>query len=461
MTSERRVVVIGGGVTGLTAAFSILADSHLPTQVTVLEASPRVGGLIRTSPFAGLPAVDEGADAFLTRVPWAMQLAADLGLSAALTSPTGVGAYVWHDGLHEIPGDILMGVPAKMRAFAFSRLFTPRGKVRAALEPLVPRLPHDDSIGKLMRRRFGREVHEHLVDPLVGSIYAADTDRFSLEAVPQINALTSQRSLLLAAGAARKAPTQSGPVFAVPMKGMGSLVDTLAARVGSLGGDIRTGAAVREITRTHDGYMVVTNDSTLSCDAVVVATPAKHSATFVQSLDGVASEQLAAWDHASVVMVTMTVPAAQWKPEWTGSGYLVPKPDQRWVTAVSFGSNKWAHWQPADGSKVLRVSLGRDGMDVMHHDDGTIMNLTLADLKHHLGVDFTPGEVRITRWTDSFPQYRPHHFARLAQLEAGLQQRAPGVFLAGASFRGIGIPACVQQARGAAVSVLAHLDTHG
>ena len=172
MTSERRVVVIGGGVTGLTAAFSILADSHLPTQVTVLEASPRVGGLIRTSPFAGLPAVDEGADAFLTRVPWAMQLAADLGLSAALTSPTGVGAYVWHDGLHEIPGDILMGVPAKMRAFAFSRLFTPRGKVRAALEPLVPRLPHDDSIGKLMRRRFGREVHEHLVDPLVGSIYA-------------------------------------------------------------------------------------------------------------------------------------------------------------------------------------------------------------------------------------------------------------------------------------------------
>ena len=460
MTSERRVVVVGGGVTGLTAAFSILADAHVPTQVTVLESAPRVGGLIRTSPFAGLPAVDEGADAFLTRVPWAMQLSADLGLSAALTSPTGVGAYVWHNGLHEIPGDILMGVPAKVRSFALSGLFSPRGKVRAAIEPLLPRLPHDDSVGKLMRRRFGREVHERLVDPLVGSIYAADTDAFSLEAVPQINALTSQRSLLLAAGAARKAPVQPGPVFATPLKGLGSLIDTLAARVTSLGGEIRTGARVSDITRTHDGYMVVTNDAALSCDAIVVATPAKHSANFVRPLDAAAAVQLGEWDHASVIMVTMAVPASQWKREWSGSGYLVPKPDQRWVTAASFGSNKWAHWAPADGSKVLRVSLGRDGMDVMHHDDDTVMNLTLADLKHHLGVDFTPGEVRITRWADSFPQYRPHHFARLAQIEAGLQQNAPGVFLAGASFRGIGIPACVQQARSAASSVLAHLDTH-
>jgi len=460
VTQERRVVVIGAGVTGLTTAFSVLADARRPTQVTVLESAGHTGGLIRTSPFAGLPGVDEGADAFLTRVPWAMQLAADLGLGAALTSPTGVGAYVWHDGLHEIPGDILMGVPAKMRAFATSRLFSTRGKLRAAVEPLLPRVPHDDSVGALVRRRFGREVHERLVDPLVGSIYAADTDSFSLEAVPQINALTSQRSLLLAAAEARKAPSQGGPVFAVPMRGMGSLVETLADRVASLGGEIRTGAAVTEISRHREGYLVTTVDSAFECDAVVVASPARHSAAFVRPLSEDASRQLAAWDHASVVMVTLAVPASQWRSKWTGSGYLVPKPDQRWVTAVSFGSNKWAHWAPADGSRILRVSLGRDGMDVMHHDDDTLLNLTLADLKHHLGVDFAPTETRITRWRESFPQYRPHHFARLSLLEATLQQAAPGVVLAGASFRGIGIPACVQQARAAASSVLARLDTH-
>ena len=459
MTRERRVVIVGAGVTGLTTAFSILGDTSEPTQVTVLEARPRVGGLIKSSPFAGLPAVDEAVDAFLTRVPWGVQLAADLGLSGAMTSPTGVGAYVWHNGLHEIPGDVLMGVPAKVSAFATSGLFSWRGKARAALEPLLPRVPHDDSIGKLMRRRFGREIHERLVDPLVGSIYAGDTDHFSLEAVPQINALTNGRSLLAAAARARKAPAQAGSPFTTPLKGMGSLIETLAARVQSLGGDIRTGSTVREITRTRDGYMVITNDAALECDAVVLATPAKHTAGFVAPLDATASQQLSTWDHASVVMVTMAVAPSQWKREWTGSGYLVPKPDQRWVTAASFGSNKWAHWNPADGSRILRVSLGRDGMDVMHHDNDTLLNLTLADLKHHLGVDFAPLETRLTRWTESFPQYRPHHFQKLASLEAGLAQSSPGVFLAGASYRGIGVPACVQQGRAAAANVIAHLDT--
>ena len=457
MSKERRVVVIGAGVTGLTTAFSILADANEPTSVTVLESSPRIGGLIKTSPFAGLPAVDEAADAVLTRVPWAVQLLADLGLSGALTSPAAAGAYVWHNGLHTIPGDILMGVPARARAFVRSGLFSPAGKLRGALEPLLPRLPHDDSIGKLIRRRFGNEIHERLVDPLVGSIYAADTDAFSLEAVPQINALTSRRSLLTAASAARKTPAQPGPVFVAPLRGMGSMVETLGARAQALGADIRTGSTVNAVERTHDGYTVMTDAATLACDAVVIATPARRSANFVRPLDNSLAQDLAAWDHSSVVMVTMTVPASQWRKEWTGSGYLVPKPDQRWVTAASFGSNKWAHWAPTDGSMVLRVSLGRDGMDVMHHDDDTLVNLTLADLKHHLGVDFTPGEIRLTRWTESFPQYRPHHFSRLARMEAELRQSSPGVFLAGASYRGIGVPACVQQGRTAAVEVLAHL----
>ena len=459
MSKERRVVIVGAGITGLTAAFSILGDSNQPTSVTVLEAQPRVGGLIKSSPFAGLPAVDEAVDAFLTRVPWGVQLAADLGLAGAMTSPTGVGAYVWHKGLHEIPSDVMMGVPAKISAFALSGHFSPAGKLRAAMEPLLPRLPHDDSIGKLRRRRFGREIHERLTDPLVGSIYAGDTDRFSLEAVPQINALTSGRSLLVQAAKARSAPAQAGSPFTTPLKGMGSLIETLAARVQSLGADIRTGSPVREITRTRDGYLVLTNDAAVECDAVVLATPARHTAGFVAALDSAASQQLATWDHASVVMVTMSVSPSQWNPEWTGSGYLVPKPDQRWVTAASFGSNKWAHWNPADGSKILRVSLGRDGMDVMHHDDDALLNLTLADLKHHLGVDFSPIETRLTRWTESFPQYRPHHFQKLAQLEAGLATSAPGLFLAGASYRGIGVPACVQQGRTAAANVIAHLDT--
>jgi oxygen-dependent protoporphyrinogen oxidase len=168
---------------------------------------------------------------------------------------------------------------------------------------------------------------------------------------------------------------------------------------------------------------------------------------------------LAKWTHASVVLITLAIPASQWPAHLTGSGYLVPKPDQRWVTAASFGSNKWAHWRPTDGSMIVRVSLGRDGLDVMHFDDDKLVNLALADMKLHLGVDLQPTEVRISRWAESFPQYRPHHFARLTEIEQSLGAQAPGVAFAGASYRGIGIPACVQQARTASTAIHEHLSS--
>lgn len=461
MSPARHVVVVGAGVSGLTTALTLLADAPGPLSVTVLEAKPSVGGLIRTSPFAGLPAVDEAADAFLTRVPWAAQLASQLGLGAALTSPTGAHASVWHDGMHSIPGDLLLGVPAKVRSFAMTGLISPRGKIRAALEPLLPRTAARDSIGHYVRARFGNEIHERLVDPLVGSIYAADTDNFSLAAVPQLASLTEGRSLLLSAGRARRnaaaAADPSAPIFGAPLRGMGALIDTLHERFVALGGRVHVSAAVDSVERAGNGFTVHAGGNAFVCDGVVIASPARHSAGFVQSVDPGASRLLAQWDHASVVLITLAVPARQWPAHLTGSGYLVPKPDQRWVTAASFGSNKWAHWRPADGSMIVRVSLGRDGLDVMHFDDDELIGLALADMKRHLGVDLEPTEVRMSRWAESFPQYRPYHFDRLADIERSLRENAPGVFLAGASYRGIGIPACVQQARAASESMLSHL----
>lgn len=461
VTHSRHVVVIGGGVSGLTSALTLLSESPEQMSVTVLDANPHVGGIIRTSPFAGLPAVDEAADAFLTRVPWASQLATEIGLGAALTSPTGAHAYVWHDGLHTIPGDLLLGVPAKMRSFATSRLISPRGKVRAALEPLLPRTTPKDCIGHYVRRRFGNEIHERLVDPLVGSIYAADTDNFSLEAVPQLEALTHQRSMLMAAASTRKksnaAAQSTSPIFGTPLRGMGALIDTLAERVVALGGTIRTSEHVENIERHGNAYTVSTAHTTLACDAVIVASPAKKSASFIRGLDKHAADILQKWDHASVVLITLAIPAHQWPSHLTGSGYLVPKPDQRWVTAASFGSNKWAHWRPEDGSMIVRVSLGRDGLDVMHFDNDHLLNLALADMKLHLNADVEPTEVRTSRWAESFPQYRPHHFATLTEVEKAVNSHGGGIFFAGASYRGIGIPACIQQARQAGESALSHL----
>jgi len=456
------VVIIGGGITGLAAAHRV--QTLVPgAEVTVIEESASTGGLIRTSAFAGLP-IDEGADAFLVRVPWARDLAIELGLGEQLVAPNAVHASIWHGSLHPIPSDLVLGVPSNPAALAAGHLFSIRGRLRAAVEPLLPRTrDHRDSVGELIRARFGREIHERLVDPLVGSIYAADTDHFSLEAVPQIAQLATSRSLLMAAQRARAAATAGGQIFATPVGGMATVTDAAAAAVLEAGGTICTSTAATGIVRTNRGggetsYVVNTTGGDVTADAVVLAAPARVAAGLVRALSPEAHRALSLWTHASVVLVTLAVEAAQWPSHLGGSGYLVPKPDQRWVTAVSFGSNKWAHWRPADGSRILRVSLGRDGADVMHNDDDTILGLTLADLKHHLGTDFEPNEVRITRWNRSFPQYRPHHFSRLSRIEAELAQSAPGVFLAGASYRGIGIPACVQQGRAAAASVLAHLD---
>ena len=469
------VVVVGAGVTGLAAARRVL-NSAPGANVTVLESAAATGGLVRTSGFAGLD-IDEGADAFLVRVPWARDLAVELGMATELVAPVAAAhASIWHDGLHRIPGDLVLGVPASIASLAAGNLFSIRGRLRAAIEPLLPRTEdHRDCIGELIRARFGREVHERLVDPLVGSIYAADTDHFSLEAVPQIARLATSRSMLLAAQRARADAASStassgvagGQVFAAPRGGMATLTRALADAVATMGGTIRTSTEVVEVVRDDRGanntrrdegeYVVSTSTGEFRADAVILAAPARAAAGLVRSLSPDAHRALSLWTHASVVMITLAVSDDQWPARLDGSGYLVPKPDQRWVTAASFGSNTWAHWRPADGSRILRVSLGRDGLDVLDHDDDTLVNLALADLKHHLGVDLAPRHLRVTRWPRSFPQYRPGHFVRLAAIESALRSAAPGVVLAGASYRGIGIPACIQQADEAAARTVAHL----
>jgi len=460
MSEPRQVVIIGGGVAGLTSALTVLTNSSDPVNVTVLEAESTVGGRIRTSQFAGL-SIDEGPDAFLARVPWATQLASELGLGASMTSPTDAHASIWHNGMHDIPGDLMLGVPAKVRAFATSGLISPLGKLRAAIEPLLPTTTDTDSIGQYVRSRFGNQIQDRLVDPLIGSIYATDSDNFSMAAVPQIAGLTASRSMLLAAGRARAAVAKApaSPIFATPIRGIGALIELLTQRVTALGGHILTGESVSAIEKIDSGYTVSTSRGQHRADAIVVASPAKPSSQFVRPLDARAADLLGEWSHASVVLITMAIPASQWPARLKGSGYLVPKPDQRWVSAASFGSNKWAHWRPDDGSMILRVSLGRDGLEVMHFDNNKLINLALADMKLHLGVDMTPTEIRVTRWPESFPQYRPHHFARLAELEHSLGAAAPGIVFAGASYRGIGIPACVQQARAAGDATIAHLAT--
>jgi len=448
----RRVVIVGGGIAGLTVAerLSALVDTG-DVSVELRETTDRVGGKLRTTPFAGRAAVDEGADAFLARVPAGIGLAERVGLGDSLTSPTSANAAVWHERLHPIPDGLLLGVPGAITGLATSRLLSVRGKLRAALEPLLPRTRDDrDSIGRLVRARFGNEVHERLVDALVGSIYATDTDAFSLAMVPQLADLAGHRSLLLGARSTqRNRPSATDPVFYAPSAGMETLATATGAAAESRGATVRRGSAVKIIERDGNAWRV---DGDMA-DAVVLATPAAPTADLLATAESTLAESLRSMDHANVVIVTIAV--TEWPERLRGrSGYLVPKPDQGLVTAASFGSQKWAHW--SGDSEIVRVSLGRDGLDVMGHDDDALVDAAVTEVGRHVGLDLQPEVVRVSRWPLAFPQYRPGHQGWLAALDAATPA---GLFLTGASYRGIGVPACIADAERTASDVITFLES--
>lgn len=452
MTSERpRVAVIGGGITGLAAARAA-AEHTSPADVVVFEASERVGGKILTTAFAGVAAVDEGADAFLARVPWGTNLARAVGLGEQLVSPAAARAAVWWDTLHPIPEALLLGLPTELIALARSRLLTWGGKLRAATEPLRPRTSTGpDSLGTFVRARFGKQVHERLVDSLVGSIYAADTDQFSLAAIPQIaDIAASARSMLLAGRAARSKSVAQGPIFFTPNGGMGALATATSAAVAQAGGDLRLDTPVSELVADDGGWRV----NGEKFDSVVLACPAATVAMLLTNSAPKTASAIATIPTADVAIVTLALAASGWPARLAGlSGYLVPKPKQRFVTAVSFGSQKWTHWQTAD-SIVLRVSLGRDGLPVLHMSDDELAAAAVDEVGHHLGISLQPLQVRVSRWPAAFPQYRPHH----SELVAAATEALPsGLVLAGASYHGIGVPACIRSGQQAAAAVCGSL----
>ncbi len=447
-SGQQRVAVVGGGIAGLAAAHALVTSGEADQRpgVVVFERDGHFGGKLRTSPFAGHPAIDEGADAFLARIPWATQLAQQVGLGEQLVSPAARSAAVWWDALHTIPEGLLLGMPTEILALARSGLLSWPGKLRAASEPFRRRTSSEpDSLGEFVRARFGNEVHFRLVDPLVGSIYAADTDHFSLAAVPQIADLAARgRSVLITGRRLPKPAPTAGPIFQTPSDGMGALATATAAVVTAAGGELRSCTSVDHLERDGSGWRV--NDEYF--DGVIMAAPALAASRLLSDHAPETATVLAAIPTADVALVTIAIAAADWPSRLAGmSGYLVPKPMQKLVTAASFGSQKWAHWA-TPGSALLRISLGRDGLPALHLSDEQLLAAALQEVGAHLGFELRPVAHRITRWPGAFPQYRPHHATRI---QAAEQSLPPGIRLAGASYHGIGVPACIRSGQLAAL----------
>jgi oxygen-dependent protoporphyrinogen oxidase len=438
-----RVAVIGGGIAGLAAAWELRTDA----QVTVFEPG-LIGGRIQTSLFEGR-LVDCGPDAFITRVPDALQLCEELGVEDLVAPREGRTLLWWQGRLRTLPDGLVLGVPKHLAPLATSGLLSPLGLIRAAGDLVLPRttVTGDVSVRDLVARRFGPEVADRLVDPLIGGIHAGHTDSLSaVSTVPQlVAAARSSRSLLL--GLRRMvAGAPSGPGFLAPRRGLSALVNRLADKLGEAGVGFVT-SAVKGLERDHRTWRATPSGEPF--DAVVIATSATEAARILGSG---APSGLSSIGAASVVLVTLGYGPVALPPG--ANGALFP-PQSGWLmTACSFGSAKWPHWAEP-GRTVLRVSAGRDGDNrALELSDAELVDRLSQEVGAALNISEVPGHWRVSRYPNSFPQYRIDHARLVSGIADDLRRTHPAVILCGAGYHGAGIPACIASGRGAARSVM-------
>jgi protoporphyrinogen/coproporphyrinogen III oxidase len=458
------VVIVGGGISGLAAAF-FLRDTG--AAVTVLEGSPRLGGKLAVSQVAGI-AVDEGAEALLARRPEGTELIGAVGLAGQLVSPGTTAAGIWTRGrLCPLPRRQFMGVPADLGELEASGILSAAGLSRARADLELPPTGRDGDVpvAGYVAARFGQEVVDRLVDPLLGGVYAGRSDRLSFEATLPALAQESRRhgSLAEAAGALLPQPRAQAapapPVFTTLAGGLGALPPVLAVASRAA---VRTGAMVRELSRAEQGWRLTIGPTAapelLEADAVILAVPARPAGRLLAPHGPAAAAALSEIEYASVGIVTLAYPDSAFPAGPAGSGYLVPAVDGGAVKAVTFSTVKWPHLRAGGaGLHVVRCSVGRVGEEaLLQRDDAELAALAAADLTAATGVRGAPAASRISRWGGALPQYGVGHIDRVARIRAGVEA-LPGLAVCGAAYDGIGIPACVASARQAAGQVLAYL----
>lgn len=507
------VAVVGGGITGLATAHRLLAPGPpeaeagaavVRPRVVVVEADDRLGGKIRTETMGGRP-VEAGPDAFLAGSGedgrgHALALCHELGLSDQLISPATGRAFIllWGE-LHEIPPGQVLGVPTSLQGLRSLRrvgLISRRGVARGSLDLVLPkRVSSGDlqTVAEIVGHRFGPQLLARVVSPLVGGIHAGTAGLLSAQAVtPQlVAAARSHRSLMrgLRAGLSSPARADSAPgtdgsggnraakseaptgqgrprqgFFSIA-GGLSVLVDRLAEAIGDGGGELSTGTPVLALSRKDGRWRLeLGGGRQIVADAVVLAVPAFAAAGLLEAHDPSLADLLRSIDYASVTLVTLTYPEAAVAHPLDGAGFLVsgafnwrrPRAPQPLLTACTWTTSKWAHTK-RPGQVMLRASTGRYHDDrALEMADEELAAAVHAELSPVLGLSAPPTETVVHRWPNSFPQYKVGHLLKVARLEE-TPGRLPGLVLAGAAYRGLGIPACVAQGQEAAAKVTAHL----
>ena len=451
---KKKVVVVGAGITGLTVAYRLL-KSEGNFEIVVLEGEKQTGGKLITSRFAGL-LLDEGADAFLARAPWAKDLFDEIGISKEFVSPSSRSASIWANGsLEPLPSPNVLGIPLDHDSLPSKLLNSGDAlKIKQGGNPskAVPE-GTDVSIGSLVRDCVGDSVFELFVDPLLGGINAGVVDDMSCETMaPQLlEAARHEEGLIAALRETQQNSASASPDFYTHPNGMGHIVEKLTEQISE---SIRKDSNVISINRTNQQWILETNAGSEIADAVVLATSAQNAAKLLTSVSPTTSSRLSDIEHASVSLVSFAFNNSDINIPKDQSGFLVPRSTGMLMTACSFSGNKWAHLN--DGSQTLiRVSSGR--IDDQRHDtlsDEELVKHLIDDLAVTLGLDSQPLEFRVTRWPKALAQFKIGHLQRMEGTIDLLADEAPGVFISGSYHFGVGIPASVRSGNEAAVSVI-------
>jgi protoporphyrinogen/coproporphyrinogen III oxidase len=448
-----KAVVVGGGIAGLAAARRLEALAP-DAQVILLERQHVLGGKLLTERVDGF-LVEAAPDSFLARKKRGVGLCEELGLGDELIvrKPENRRSFVRRGGeLIPLPEGLTGMIPANLEALDSSDLLSAEGKARFASEPDVPPAAgdQDESIASFVTRRFGREAYESLMEPLVTGIYGGDGERLSLAATfPQLSALERADGSVLWGLSARPRPTEESPFLSL-RSGMGALVTALVASLRRA--RLETGREAKRLRRGSSGFEVELADGeTIAADGVVVATPAYVTDELLADLDARLAEAHAQIPYGSSVVVTLAF-AAEVARSLEGYGYVVPRVEGTDVLACTWSSRKWDGRAPR-GASLVRVYVGRfGGRDLTRATDDDLIGLARDELGL-VAVDAVPTLTRVHRWPLAMPQYVLGHLDRLALVDEALLQ-LPGLALAGAAYRGVGIPDCIASGEAAAESVV-------
>ena len=451
------VLVVGGGITGLVAAWS-LGRAGVPT--LLVEATDRLGGKVRTERADGF-LIEHGPDSLITYRPAAVELARELGLGDSIIRVNEPRSVSIRAGGRSVPMPDGMGLvlPTRMRPFVTTGLLSPLQKLRAGLDLLLPRTlgPDDVGIGAFLERRLGRGIVDRLAGPLLGGVYGTRIADLSLDAV--VPALREServhRSLLLASIAAGKARGHGGgSPFITLAGGIGALTDALVHAIGALSGvDVRIGSGVASLERSAAGTSVrLASGDVLRPEAILLATPATATARLVEPFAPAAAAQFRAIPYGSTGVVTLAYRDEQFPGPVTSHGFLVADDEPLAISAATITSRKWSGRSP-DGTVLVRVFIGDRSEALLRSADDAVVAAARRDLETTLGVRGDPLLVRVTRWVDQMPHYTVGHIGRV---DAALRALAPfpDITVAGSAYRGVGLPDCVAQGRAAARAIL-------